>query len=382
MPATLPRPLSAGAPSIPALPVAWRRRLAFAALGLVVWLGHRWLLADLGAWVARPAATVLPAASPPLSVWLLPKAAPDAVPATTTAKAAPTATRRAGPPPPALPQVARAPAEASTMRADAVAADPPSPMAPALHENAAKAGGPTPSPPPSPALPDDGAAAAPPTYPTRLPPPARLRFAVQRGEQQGEAEWLWQHDGQHFSSHLQSALPGRTPLDHQTRGEFDSAGLAPVRMLESQRGRAVRAVNFQRDKGLVSFSGSARQWALWPGAQDRASWLPQLLGVVAGRSPWLPGQQVELAVAGPRGELDRWVFTLADSLGPDPGQHGTALHWVREPLRPYDSRVEVWLDRAEPHWPLALQWQVVPGGEPLRWRLVSTPGNATQPPTP
>lgn len=299
MPATLPRPLSAEAPLIPALPVAWRRRLAFAALGLVVWLGHRWLLAGLGDWVSRPAARALPAASAPVPVWLLPKAAPDAAPGTTTPKAAPTA--------------------------------------------------------------------------TRLPPPARLRFAVQRGEQQGEAELLWQHDGQHFSSHMQSALPGRTPLDHQTRGEFDSAGLAPARMLESQRGRAVRAVNFQRDKGLVSFSGTARLWALWPGAQDRASWLPQLLGVVAGRSPWLPGQQVELAVASPRGELDRWVFTLADSLGPEPGQPDAALHWVREPLRPYDSRVDVWLDRAAPHWPLALQWQVVPGGEPLRWRLSGTP---------
>jgi len=351
--------------------MALQRRLAFVALGLAVWLGHRWLLDGLGDWVTRPAAPALPGASAPVSVWLLPAAAPDAVPVATPPVAAPETPRRARPAPQALPRVATAPAEVNTTRADAAATDPPSPLASAMLEKAPSAAGATP--PPSPALPDDGAAAAPPTYPTRMPPPARLRFAVQRGEQRGEAEWLWQHDGRHFSSHLQSALPGRTALDHQTRGEFDSAGLAPVRMLESQRGRAVRAVNFQRDKGLVSFSGSARQWALWPGAQDRASWLPQLLGVVAARDTWAPGQQVELAVASPRGELDRWAFTLADSLGPEPGQRGAALHWVREPLRPYDSRVDVWLDRAAPHWPLALQWQVVPGGEPLRWRLSGTP---------
>lgn len=380
MPATLPRPLSAGVLTLRPLPAPVRRRLAFAALGLAVWLGHRWLLAGLGDWVARPVATALPAASTPVSVWLLPRAAPVAAPAVTTPKATPTASRRAGPTPQALPHVATAPVEVSTTRADTAPTDPPSPMAPAVHENTAQPGGATP--PPSLPLPDEGAAAAPPTYPTRLPPSARLRFAVQRGEQRGEAEWLWQHDGQHFSSHLQSALPGRSPLDHQTRGEFDSAGLAPVRMLESQRGRAVRAVNFQRDKGLVSFSGSARQWALWPGAQDRASWLPQLLGVVAARSAWAPGQQIELAVASPRGELDRWAFVLVDGDGPDEGQHGAATHWVRQPLRPYDSRVDVWLDRSAPHWPLALQWQVVPGGEPLRWRLVGTPDSATQPASP
>jgi hypothetical protein len=213
----------------------------------------------------------------------------------------------------------------------------------------------------------------------------RLRFAVQRGEppneQRGEAQWLWQHDGQRFVSRLQSALAGRSALDHQTRGEFDAAGLAPLRMLESQRGRAVRAVNFQRDKGLLSFSGSTRQWALWPGAQDRASWLPQLLAVVAARGAWVPGQQIELAVASPRGELDRWVFTLADNEGPplpegaSPHQPegaapARALHWLRQPLRPYDSRVDLWLDAAAPHWPLALRWQRLPGGEPLHWRLL------------
>ena len=344
-----------------------RRRLAFALLGLAVWLGHRWLLAGLGDWVVRPAAPTLPATSAPVSVWLLP-------PVAAAAEAARTG-RRARPAPLALAQVAAAPAELGATREPAAAASGALPTPPS-----------TPSPlhPPSPALPDDGAAAAPPTYPTRLPPPVHLRFAVQRGEQQGEAEWRWQHDGLHFSSHLQSALPGRTPLDHQTRGEFDSAGLAPVRMLESQRGRAVRAVNFQRDKGLVSFSGSARQWALWPGAQDRASWLPQLLAVVAARSAWVPGQQIELAVASPRGELDRWAFTLADRQGPDDDQGGGALHWVREPLRPYDSRVDVWLGKVAPHWPLALQWQVLPGGEPLRWRLLgtSTPDSAPPPPPP
>ncbi len=380
MPATPSRRATALAPTSRKLPTTVQRRLAFAALGLAVWLGHRWLLDGLGAWVVRPAAT--PAASAPVAVWLVPPAAPQsttaiqAPQATVAPRVAPPGTRAA---PLTLPRVATAPTTATLDRTTPARADQTS-SAPIT-----VAQGPTASAPSAPATPpsataDDGAAAAPPTYPTRLPPPVRLRFVVQRGDQQGEAQWLWQHNGQQFVSQLQSALPGRTALDHQTRGEFDAAGLAPLRMLESQRGRAVRAVNFQRDKGVVSFSGSSRQWALWPGAQDRASWLPQLLAVVAGRSGWAPGQQVELAVASPRGELDRWAFTLADTDGPGGDGPPSALHWVRQPLRPYDSRVDLWLQPAAPHWPLALQWQVLPGGEPLRWRLL--PDGTSVPPAP
>jgi hypothetical protein len=376
MPATLPRPPSALAFIARPPPARAQRRLAFAALGLLVLMGHRWLLGALGAWVAQPAAPALPVTSA-VQVWLMPTPAPTAATAS-TAKAPTPAARRAQTSSPTLPRVAKAAADAAPHRAHRETGQP-SPTAPTVHDEGASALTTATPPPPAPTPTDDGAAAAPPTYPTRPPPPARLHFAVQRGEQQGQAEWLWQHDGLHFVSHLQSALPGRSPLDHQTRGEFDGAGLAPVRMLESQRGRAVRAVNFQRDKGLVSFSGSARQWALWPGAQDRASWLPQLLAVVAARNAWTPGQQIELAVASPRGELDRWAFTQVDDLGPDAGQRGAALHWVREPLRPYDSRVDVWLDRSAPHWPLALQWQVLPGGEPLRWRLSGAPETAPAP---
>lgn len=354
----MPTPALATEPTPRPRPAAAPRRLAVGALALGVWLGHRWVLDGLAAWVLRPAAT--PAASAPV-VWVLPP--PPTVP--TTAAAGPPPAAAPAPVPtvaapriqPTLPPMATAPAEA-----------PPAPT-PVMGPAPTAAAPATPAATPAT---EDGAATAPPTYPTRLPPPARLRFAVQRGEQQGEAQWLWQHDGRQFVSQLQSALPGRSALDHQTRGEFDAAGLAPVRMLESQRGRAVRAVNFQRDKGVVSFSGSTRQWALWPGAQDRASWLPQLLAVVGARGGWAPGQQIELAVASPRGDLDRWTFTLADLQGPGEGAATTTLHWVRLPLRPYDSRVDLWLDPAAPHWPLAVQWQVLPGGEPLRWRLLDS----------
>jgi hypothetical protein len=50
----------------------------------------------------------------------------------------------------------------------------------------------------------------------------------------------------------------------------------PDRMVERRQGRDLAAVNFQRDKGLVSFSGPSTTLPLPAGAQDRASWLLQL----------------------------------------------------------------------------------------------------------
>jgi hypothetical protein len=50
----------------------------------------------------------------------------------------------------------------------------------------------------------------------------------------------------------------------------------PDRMVEQRQGRDLAAVNFQRDKGLVSFSGPSTTLPLPAGAQDRASWLLQL----------------------------------------------------------------------------------------------------------
>jgi hypothetical protein len=136
-------------------------------------------------------------------------------------------------------------------------------------------------------------------------------------------------------------------------------------------------VNFQRDKALISFSGSAQAWALASGAQDRVSWLPQMMALVGGRdAPWREGAELALPVAGPRGDLDLWQFQLVDA---EALQGEAALHWQRQPQRPYDARIDLWLARQAPHWPLAWQWQVVPGGEAVRWERAG-PGEAPIPP--
>ena len=366
MPASLLRQLPAPTFRLPA--PGWdaaRRMAAFGLLAMAVAWSHREVAGAVSAWLARPAPQA-PAAAPRPGWVLVPgPAGANARPAAAAAAALPVW----------LPQAPAARADRPSTRIAAgrpaaSVARPPSPTAQATaiaaapHEVATAAQQPAPQ-----ADQPAGAAAQWPTHVTHPPPAATLQFRLQRGALSGSGLWQWAQDGQHYQLHLQADLGGRALLDHVSQGGFDAAGLAPLRMVEQQRGRAVRAVNFQRDKTLISFSGSAQTWALARGAQDRVSWLPQMMALVAGQErPWSPGAELVLPVAGPRGDLDLWQFQLLET-GPQLGE--AALHWQRQPARPYDARVDLWLAQQAPHWPLAWQWQVVPGGEAVRWERVA-----------
>ena len=109
-----------------------------------------------------------------------------------------------------------------------------------------------------------------------FPPPASLHFVLQRGPLTGAAELHWQRRGDDYELLLEGVLGGVPVLASTSRGSIDADGVAPQRHAERKRAREVRAVNFQRDAGLISFSGPDLQLPLRPGAQDRLSWLIQL----------------------------------------------------------------------------------------------------------
>jgi hypothetical protein len=153
----------------------------------------------------------------------------------------------------------------------------------------------------------------------------------------------------------------------------DDAGLAPLRYAESRRGRELRAANFQRDSGRVTFSGPQLEYPLVPGMQDRLSWLIQLPAVLQA-NPALaqPGEQVQLAVVGTRGDTEVWTFTV-QSRGPlalPEGSVPDAVHLLREPRRPYDTQVQVWLDPARQHLPVQAWLRVRATGEGTELRLL------------
>ncbi len=217
-------------------------------------------------------------------------------------------------------------------------------------------------------------AQAPPLYPVRLPPAQTLNYRSTQGAQTGQAQLRWTHDGQHYQLEQSQHSPGRPAHSWVSRGTLETSaegqgGLAPERLLERRRKRPVQAVNFQRDKGLLSYSASALTAPLYTGTQDRASWLVQLAGIVqaaqASPAPLREGDRVSLLVASPRGQLDAWVFQLQAATATETG----LIHLLREPVRPYDWRMELWLAPRLHYLPQRLRWQLLPGGEAILWEL-------------
>jgi hypothetical protein len=208
------------------------------------------------------------------------------------------------------------------------------------------------------------------TYATHIPAPALLNYVLQRGTAAGDASLHWQVDGDRYVLQLQATLPQGRAVEQRSQGGFDEAGLAPLRLADRRRGRDVRAANFQREQRKISFSGPRVEWPLPSGAQDRLSWLVQLVAIAAAPDAMREGAQWSMWVAGTRGALSVWRFEVRGrQQWATPNGEVSAWWLVREPAHPYDLRVEVWLDPARGPWPMRLRQTQVPGGEPLEWLL-------------
>lgn len=199
----------------------------------------------------------------------------------------------------------------------------------------------------------------PPTYRTRLPPAAALRYELRRGSLSGQGVLRWQPGADGYELTMEGSVLGFQFLAQQSTGGFDAAGLAPQRFVDRRRGRAQQAANFQRERGLITYSGASEQHPLVAGAQDRVSWMVQLAAIVdADPSRWRSGEHIEMAVSGARGDADVWTFTVAgrEAVTLVGGARvESALLLRREPRKPFDTRVEVWLDPTRHHLPVRLQ---------------------------
>lgn len=214
------------------------------------------------------------------------------------------------------------------------------------------------------------AGAPPPVWATRLPGDFVAHYQVQRGEEPVRALTLRLETGEaRYALHLEPAGGGRGP-EQSSHGRLEATGLAPERYLDRRRARAAAAANFDRDRLRISYSGARLEQPLFPGAQDRLSWIVQLAAVIdADPARWQERARLPLYVSGARGDAQLWVFAVRGRVaveGPG-GAVQELLHVVREPERPYDVRVEAWLDPARQHLPARLQLSPVPAGQPVRW---------------
>jgi len=216
-----------------------------------------------------------------------------------------------------------------------------------------------------------------PVYPTRPPPSATLRYAlVQSGVASaaaGSAALEWRREGTDFSLRLAVATGARAPREWQSTGTFDAAGVAPLRLVERERGHDKRALQFDRDGGRVHFSGSRGTSAVARGAQDRWSWIAQLAAIAEAQSRHgAPPDHWDLQVAGLRGDVERWTFRVLPQGDPPPELQGNdlsatgnrapaLLHVLRATDQPYDLRIEAWLSPTLHHLPAGLRMSTPPG---------------------
>ncbi|HEY8973861.1 MAG TPA: hypothetical protein VIN75_06560 [Burkholderiaceae bacterium] len=216
-----------------------------------------------------------------------------------------------------------------------------------------------------------------PVYATRPPPSATLRYALTQSgvasASAGRAELEWRRGVAGYTLRLATAVDGRPPREWQSSGTFDAAGVAPLRLVERERGRDRRGLAFDRDAGRVHFFGAPGAPVIAAGAQDRWSWVAQLAAIAeaqAARGP--PPDHWDLQVAGLRGDLERWTFRVLPAGDPPPELRGNdlsapgrrapaLLHVLRANEQPYDLRIEAWLAPSLHHLPAGLRMSTPPG---------------------
>jgi hypothetical protein len=156
-----------------------------------------------------------------------------------------------------------------------------------------------------------------------------------------KGELLWQNLGDHYEARLGYSAFGLS-RSQTSQGQITTDGLAPVRFADKYRNEV--AAHFNYPQGKVTFSANTADAPLLTGAQDRLSVLLQLGALVAGEpARFTPGTLLTIQTVGAR-EADVWLFTFEESESLTlPGGEVQGIKLVRNPRKPYDQKVEVWL---------------------------------------
>jgi hypothetical protein len=327
---------------------------------------------------APPAAAAPPAPAPTPRPAPQPAARGERTPTPPTPASAPEPTAEPAPPPapeppPPAERLAQAePAPAPEAPASAASA----PVAVAAEPAASLPAGPA----AASAVTVAGAAEEIPVYPTALPPSQVMNYQVRRGVLSGTGVLDWRHEpdtpgGPRYTLALDARVAGLSVLNQRSEGSVDPAGLAPRRFTDQRLRGSQRAANFQRERGVVSFSGPSVEFPLVPGVQDRLSWMVQLPAIVAAAPQRATtGSRITLYVIGARGDAAVWVFAFvaAEPVATEWGEV-PALKFVREPRQPHDTQAEVWLDPARAFLPLRARLGNPPDGEVFELQRVDPP---------
>jgi hypothetical protein len=188
----------------------------------------------------------------------------------------------------------------------------------------------------------------PPTYRARMPPGTTLNYVMRKGALSGVGDLVWRPRGDGYEARLQGRVAGMTIMTWVSKGTIDANGIAPVRYTDERWGKGMQTANFQRPAGKITYTGpkGGEDQPLMAGAQDRLSWMIQVAGIAAADPKLLnPGGRILIYVSGARGDAEVWAFSVKGH--EDVVVDGTALKTIkltREPRKPNDTQVEVWLE--------------------------------------
>jgi hypothetical protein len=195
--------------------------------------------------------------------------------------------------------------------------------------------------------------APPPTYRTVLPGPATLRYELRRGIIRGTGEIRWRPAGGRYALQFDARLAGISLLSQSSQGEVGANGLAPVRFVDQRASKSARAVNFSRETGSISFSGSTARWPLLAGSQDRLSWMIQLGGIVAADPALATSGRISMVLVSARGEASVRSARFVGREKAETVAGGVpALKFVIDGHSAYDGSFEIWLDPARGYLPV------------------------------
>ena len=189
------------------------------------------------------------------------------------------------------------------------------------------------------------------------PPSTDLRYALSGnylGPLHGDGALLWVRDGNHYRLEISGAA--LISFSYTSNGRIDGNWLAPDRYVERVFTRR-KAVNFNRDKGTLSFSAISTVMPLPQHLQDSASIFMQLAHQLSTQpQDFRVGQHLAFDVARPSGTTT-WNFSI---VGQDTLQTGVGPLVTWHLAHPADSNglgAEVWLAPALQNLPVQIRLQ-------------------------
>ena len=188
-----------------------------------------------------------------------------------------------------------------------------------------------------------------------------------------DGEVSWQQNGGHYKAVARVSAFLIGSRSQTTEGSLSANGLEPRRFVDQWR--QGRAAHFNRETGLITFSANTPDVPLLPGAQDRLSLFVQVGALLVSRPAQLaPGATVTIQTVGPR-DAEPWLITAeGEERLTLPAGEVTALKFSREPRKPFDLRLELWLGPQYQYLPVRIRVtqsdgdfveQLLRGTEPL-----------------